>query len=146
MSQDPNSDPRQALERAQSEVEMGKRRFSSTLGALQYRLRPATLANQAWTGVREKSGEVADDALSGVNGLAGGAVRAVKDRPIAASGVAAGIFLFLLRAPLWRAARTAFSRDEEDPGVVTADLDHHDKDYDLTAPAVERSKKQGVAA
>ena len=138
--------PRLELERAQYEVEIAKRRFSSTLGALQYRLKPATLANQAWTGVREKSGEVADDALSSVNDMADGAVRAVKDRPIAASGVAAAILVFLLRAPLWRAARNVFSREEEDPGVIKADLDHHDKDYDLTAPTVERSQRQGVTA
>lgn len=140
------TNPRVELERAQYEVEIAKRRFSSTLGALQYRLKPATLANQAWTGVRDKSGEVADDALSSVNDMADGAVRAVKDRPIAASGVAAAILVFLLRAPLWRAARNVFSRHEEDPGVIKADLDHHDTDYDLTAPTVERSQREGVTA
>ena len=79
MNRDPKANPRVQLERAQYEVEIAKRRFSSTLGALQYRLKPGTLANQAWTGVREKSGEVADDALGSVNEMADGAVRAVKD-------------------------------------------------------------------
>jgi hypothetical protein len=134
------------LERAQYEVEIAKRRFSSTLGALQYRLKPATLANQAWSGVREKSGEVADDALHGVNDMADGAVRAVKDRPVAASGVAAAILVFLLRAPLWRAAKGVFSRHEEDSGVIKANLDNHDDNYDLTAPKVERSQREGVSA
>ena len=134
------------LERAQYEVEIAKRRFSSTLGALQYRLKPATLANQAWSGVREKSGEVADDALTSVNDMADGAVRAVKDRPVAASGIAAAILVFLLRAPLWRAARHVLGRNEEDPGVIKADLEHHDGNYDLTAPTVERSKREGVSA
>jgi hypothetical protein len=134
------------LERAQYEVEIAKRRFSSTLGALQYRLKPATLANQAWSGVREKGGEVADDALHSVNDVADGAVRAVKDRPVAASGIAAAILVFLLRAPLWRAAKGVFSRHEEDPGVIKADLDHHDDNYDLTAPRVERSQREGVSA
>jgi ElaB/YqjD/DUF883 family membrane-anchored ribosome-binding protein len=134
------------LERAQYEVEIAKRRFSSTLGALQYRLKPATLANQAWSGVRDKSGEVADDALHSVNDMADGAVRAVKDRPVAASGVAAAILVFLLRAPLWRAAKGVFSRHEEDPGVIKADLDHHEGNYDLTAPRVERPHREGVSA
>lgn len=134
------------LERAQYEVEIAKRRFSSTLGALQYRLKPATLANQAWSGVREKGGEVADDALHGVNDMADGAVRAVKDRPVAASGIAAAILVFLLRAPLWRAAKGVFSRHEEDPGVIKADLDNHDDKYDLTAPKVDRSQREGVSA
>lgn len=138
--------PRLQLELAQYEVEIAKRRFSSTLGALQYRLKPGTLANQAWSGVREKSSEVADDALHGVNGMADGAVRALKERPVAASSIAAGILVFLLRAPLWRAARNVFSREEEDPGVVKADLEHHQKEYDLTAPTVERSPKEGVTA
>ena len=52
MSRDPKSNPRVQLERAQYEVEIAKRRFSSTLGALKYRLKPGTLAYQAWTGVR----------------------------------------------------------------------------------------------
>ena len=146
MNRDPKANPRVQLERAQYEVEIAKRRFSSTLGALQYRLKPGTLANQAWTGVREKSGEVADVALSSVNEMADGAVRAVKDRPIAASGAAAAILVFLLRAPLWRAARNVFSRQEEDPGVIKADLDHHDTEFDLTAPTVERSQREGVSA
>jgi ElaB/YqjD/DUF883 family membrane-anchored ribosome-binding protein len=134
------------LERAQYEVEIAKRRFSSTLGALQYRLKPATLANQAWSGVREKSGEVADDAFHSVNDMADGAVRAVKDRPVAASGVAAAILVFLLRGPLWRATKSVFSREHEDPGVIKANLDNHEESYDLTAPTVERSKKEGVSA
>lgn len=140
------TNPRVQLERACYEAEIAKRRFSSTLGALQYRLKPANLASQAWSGVREKSGEVADGALSSVNDMADGAVQAVKDRPIAASGIAAAVFVFLLRAPLWRAARTVFSREDEDPGVIKADLEHHDKDYDLTAPTVARSPREGVSA
>ena len=144
MSSQPTNS-RVEIERAQYEVEIAKRRFTSTLGALQYRLKPGNLASQAWSGVREKGGEVADGALSGVNEMADGAVRAVKDRPVAASGVAAAILVFLLRAPLWRASKSVFGNEEEDPGVVTADLDHHDN-YDLTAPKVERSTREGVSA
>lgn len=145
MSKQPQQS-RVEIERAQHEVEIAKRRFASTVGALQYRLKPATLATQAWSGVRGKSSEVADDALHSVNDMADGAVRAVKDRPVAASGVAAAILVFLLRAPLWRAAKGVFSRHEEDPGVIQADLDHHDEHYDLTAPRVERPAREGVSA
>jgi hypothetical protein len=146
MSRQPQKSSRVQLERAQYEVEIAKRRFASTVGALQYRLKPATLATQAWSGVRDKSGEVADGALHSVNDMADGAVQAVKERPVAASGIAAAILVFLLRAPLWRAARGVFSRHEEDPGVIKADLEHHEGNYDLTAPKVERSAREGVSA
>ena len=85
------------LELAQYEAEQAKKRFASSLGALQYRLKPGTLANSAWTGVRDKGSEVADDALHAVNDLADGAVRAVKERPVAASGVAAALLLIVIR-------------------------------------------------
>jgi hypothetical protein len=138
--------PNAELERAQYEVEIAKRRFTSTVGALQYRLKPATLANQAWTEVRGKSSEVADGALHSVNDVADGAVKAVKDRPVAASGVAAAVLVFLLRAPLWRAAKGLFS-GPEDKGIIKADLEHHDGQFDLTAPTVDRSTtKEGVSA
>lgn len=133
------------IERAQFEVEVAKKRFTSTVGALQYRLKPATLANQAWSEVREKGSVVADDAFHSVNDMADGAVRAVRDRPIAASGVAAALVIFLARAPLWRAARGLFGKPE-DQGVIKANLEDHEGSYDLTAPTVERSQKEGVNA
>ena len=135
------------IERAQYEVEQAKKRFSSTLGTLQYRLKPGTLANTAWAGVREKGSEVADDAMHRANGFADGAVQAVKERPVAASSVAAALVIFLARAPLWRAATRIFSRDEEDPNVVKANLDEHDANFDLTAPTVEKNQvNEGVSA
>jgi hypothetical protein len=133
------------IERAQYEVEIAKKRFSSTVGALQYRLKPATLANQAWSEVRGKGSEVADEALHSVNGVADGAVRAVKERPIAASGAAAALLIFLARAPLWRAAKGLFGKGE-DEGIIKANLEDHDGSFDLTAPTVERSTKEGVSA
>jgi len=123
------------LERAQREVVQARQRVQSTLGALQYRLKPATLAHNAWDGVREKSGAIADDAMT-----------AVKERPGAVSGVVAGIVLFLAREPLWRFASGLFAgRDHEPPGTIHANLDH-DPDYDLTAPRVNRSQYEGVNA
>lgn len=125
------------LERAQREVEQAKQRLASTMGALQYRLRPATLMNQAWEGVREKSGEFADDAL-----------QVVKDRPVTASGIVAGSVIYLARHPLARLFSGLFSRgrDEDDPSVVTASLDGNDESYDLTAPTVDKARFEGVNA
>jgi len=129
------SPDRARLESAQREVVQARQRFQSTLGALQYRLKPGTIAHNAWDGVREKSGALADEAMT-----------AVKERPGTVSGVVAGIALFLAREPLWRFATGLFAgRGDEPPGTIHADLDH-DPDYDLTAPRVKRSQYEGVNA
>ncbi len=127
--------PEADLARARYEAIQAKKRLNSTMGALQYRLKPQTIANQAWEGVRDKSTELADDAL-----------QAVKERPGAASGVVAAIVIFLARHPLWRAATSIVSRRAEDDGVIKADLETHDEQYDLTAPTVSRSAYEGVSA
>lgn len=122
------------IEQAKRDVARARRQLASTVGALQYRLKPANLMTSAWDGVCEKSGEMAD-----------GALRTVKDRPVAASGILAALAVFLAREPLWRLA-SGWLRDADeeavDAGRIEADLDHHDTDYDLTAPAVGRSKKK----
>lgn len=133
------------LERAQYEVEQAKKRFTGTVGTLQYRLKPGTLANHAWAGVRDKGSEAADGARHSVSGYADGAMQAVRERPLAASGVAAAVLVFLARGPLWRAV-TGLFREDEDAGIVKTDLDNHDANYDLTAPTVERSTNEGVTA
>ncbi len=92
------------LERAQREAETARARLASTLAALQERLRPSALANQAWTGVRDKSSELADEA-----------VEAVKQRPVAASGLVAAVVLYLARQPLLSAASRLWSKDDEEP-------------------------------
>jgi hypothetical protein len=122
------------LARAQYEAEQAKKRLASTMGALQYRLKPGTLMNNAWEGVRDKSSDFADDAL-----------QAVKERPGAASGVVAAVLIYLARDPLWRVVSRIFARDEDD-GIVRANLTEHDENYDLTAPTVERSMNEGVNA
>lgn len=129
------SKPEAELERAQMEVQRAKKRLASTMGSLQYRLKPATLMNNAWEGVREKGGVIADDALAGV-----------KDRPKAVSGVLAAIFIFLARHPLLRLLTSLFTRRPDDADLVKTSLDHHDENYDLTAPTVERSSLEGVNA
>jgi hypothetical protein len=129
--------PELALERAQHEVAEAKKRFANTKGALQYRLKPSTLASNAWDGVREKSSVAAD-----------GAVGAARGHPGAIGGAVAAITLFLAREQIWRTLSGMFGRDraEEDKNIVHADLESADGNYDLTAPTVERSKTEGVIA
>lgn len=126
--------PELELARAKFEAERAKKELASTMAALRYQLKPGTLAHNAWEGVRGKSSEVADQGML-----------AVKERPVTASGVAAALLLFLARQPLMRFAGKLLG-PRKDETVVTADLKHHDKDFDLTAPVVERSRHEGVSA
>ncbi len=138
--------PELELERAQYEVEQAKKQFSSTLGGLQYRLNPKTLANNAFEGVRDKGTNMASDAKLAVNGIADEAFTAVKERPGIASGVAAALLIFLAREPLWRLVSKPFRHQEDTSDLVMADLEAADDKFDLTAPTVERSKPEGVSA
>ncbi len=124
------------IERAKIEAEQARKQLANTLGAVQYRLRPANLMSDAWDGVRDKSSALADDA-----------VQAVKDRPAAASGVVAAVAIFLAREPILKAVSRFFaSRKANDEGLITADLITVDENYDLTAPTVTRSLNEGVSA
>jgi hypothetical protein len=138
--------PELELKRASYEAEQAKKRLASSLGALQYRLKPGNLVNSAWEGVRDKSGEMADDALQTVSGAADEALQVVKERPRAVSGVLAALVIFLAREPLWRLVTMPFRSHEDTSDVVTTQIDTSDTNYDLTAPAIERSKLEGVSA
>jgi hypothetical protein len=99
------------LIRARSEAERARRRLSATAAELQQRLKPGTLASSAWEGVKDKSGELADDA-----------VQAVKGRPVAVSAALAAFTLFLARAPIKSAIASLFSDDEGD-GAAPAETE-----------------------
>ena len=93
------------IEQAKREALRTRARFESTLAAVQQRLRPGNLAEEAWDGVKDKGADLAD-----------GALQAVKKRPAAVS-VALGAFaLFLARGPLTRAAEPLISGDEAGDG------------------------------
>jgi len=77
------------IEAAKLEAERARQKLGTTLASLQQKLKPGSLADQAWTGVKDKGGELAD-----------GAVEAVKARPAAAAGAVAALFLFLARRPI----------------------------------------------
>ena len=125
------------IERARMESERARKQLASTMGALQHRLRPATLMSSAWDGVREKSEALAEDA-----------VQAVKDRPLAFSGVGAAVLLFLAREPIRRAIAGLWPAKEddvqEDEDMITAHLADANDQYDLTAPTVERTRYKGA--
>lgn len=133
MSNDKKDPGLERIERAKMEAELAKKRLSSTMGTLQYRLKPSTIANDAWEGVKGKSGELTDTAL-----------QAVKDRPVTASGILAAFLVFLARDPLWHLISRLFGGDDE--GAVTTNLKTKEKHYDLAAPPVAKSVKQGVSA
>lgn len=121
------------LAQAKYEAEQARRLLASTAGELQHRLHPSTIAHNAWDGVRERSGEIAEDAI-----------HAVKERPVKASGVVAAVALFLAREPILSAIRAWWHRDE-DQDLVTTTIDTKDESYDLTAPAM-RASIEGVNA
>jgi hypothetical protein len=125
------------LTRARREAEQARRRLAATLAELQARLRPGAIASNAWEGVKDKSGAMADDA-----------VEAVKSRPVIVSAVLAAFTLFLARAPLRSAASRLFSGDDDeaDEDLVTTRLDTETDHYDLTAPVAARTEDEGVNA
>jgi hypothetical protein len=119
---------------AKQEAERARRRLAATAAELQQRLKPGTLASNAWTGVKDKGGEMAGDA-----------VEAVKSRPVPVAAALTAFTLFLARAPLKAAVARLFAGGEEDEDLVTVRLDGGDKDYDLTAPVAARTS-EGAAA
>ncbi|HEX8375668.1 MAG TPA: DUF3618 domain-containing protein [Geminicoccaceae bacterium] len=122
------------LRLAKREAELARRRLAATAAELQQRLKPGTLAHNAWSGVKDKSGELADDA-----------VEAVKARPVPVAAALTAFTLFLARAPLKSAVSWLFSGRGDDEDLVTARLDEGDENYDLTAPTAARTS-EGASA
>lgn len=87
---------------AHKRAEVARRQMVETATELQARLRPRTLAGHAWEEVKDRSGELADDA-----------VEAVKARPVAAASVLAAFTLFLARQPIKSGLSKLFSKDSD---------------------------------
>jgi hypothetical protein len=87
---------------AEAQAAAARARLTATAGELQRRLSPDELARGAVEGLREKSVE-----------LAGDAVAVARARPGAAASAAAGLFALALRKPIGRLARRMFSRRNE---------------------------------
>jgi hypothetical protein len=117
------------LVRARQDAERARRQLAETAAELQHRLRPGTIANNAWTGVKDRGGEIAEDA-----------VHAVKERPVAVSAALAAFTLFLARAPIKHAVSRLFS-SSADEDLVTTRLDTEHVNYDLTAPVTAKPSK-----
>jgi hypothetical protein len=118
------------LTMAKQEAERARRRLAATAAELQQRLKPGTLAQNAWSGVKDKGGEIADDA-----------VEAVKARPVPVAAFLTAFTLFLARAPLKAAVSRLFSGGDEDEDLVAVRIDGGDEDYDLTAPIAARTSE-----
>jgi hypothetical protein len=109
---------------ARRDAEAARRRLAATTAELQQRLKPGTLAGQAWAGVKDKGGELADDAVG-----------AVKARPVAVSAALAAFTLFLARSPIKNAVgRLLDDRDRETEPQETKD-----------ARPRRRARKQGAS-
>jgi ElaB/YqjD/DUF883 family membrane-anchored ribosome-binding protein len=87
------------IERAKIEAERARRQLVTTVSEVQQRLKPATIADQAWSGVKDKGSEMADDAME-----------AVKARPAATAGVLAALLLFVARRPIVSRASRLWKR------------------------------------
>jgi hypothetical protein len=78
-------------------------RFDRTLAAVQSRISPGNLAEEAWDGVKDKGADIAE-----------GALQAVKSRPKAVSLALGAFAVFLARAPLKRAVGRLISGEGND--------------------------------
>lgn len=119
---------------ARRRAELARRSALQTATELQQRLKPSTIASNAWEGVTDKAADVAD-----------GAVEAVKARPVAASAAVGALTLFLARQPLRSAVHWLFAK-KPDENLVTTRLANTDGQFDLTAPIAERKETEGVSA
>lgn len=88
---------------ARQDSECARRRLAETTSELQRRLKPGTLAGHAWAGVKDKSGDLAEDA-----------VEAVKSRPVVVSAALAAFTLFLARSPIKAAVGRLIDGEAED--------------------------------
>jgi hypothetical protein len=105
------------IEQAKREAVRARARLDSSLIALQQRLRPGNLAGEAWDGVKDKSADLADGALT-----------AVRRRPAAVSLAVGAVALFLAREPLKRTVKRLFTDEEEeaDNGLVVTRIETAD--------------------
>lgn len=116
---------------ARQEAELARRRLAATAAELQQRLRPGTLASHAWAGVKDKSGEMADDA-----------VEAVKARPVVVSAALAAFTLFLARAPIKSAVGRLLEGEPDEGSEPKARARRADGDKDARP---RRARKQGAS-
>lgn len=123
------------VEQAKRNVVMARARLDSTLVAVQQRLRPGNLAGEAWGGVKDKSADLADGALS-----------AVRKRPAAVSVAVGAVALFLAREPIKRVVSRLFNGEveAESDGRIVTRIETEDAKFRASAPIVDASMTEGV--
>lgn len=87
---------------ARIEVGRARAQLMDSAHDLQARLKPKTLARDAWEGAKVKGADLAEDAVD-----------AVRKRPLAATGVVAAVALYLAREPLMDLASRLMSGSDE---------------------------------
>lgn len=122
---------------AKAEAEAAKQQLLSTVHEIQYRLKPSTLAGEAWGGVRDSVSQRSDQAVG-----------IVREKPQAAGAVAALLVLLFARKPLMNLVSSLFGGRDDDH--LTTDLGKSEGHVDLKAPVVPKqpkaTKKTGVNA
>lgn len=121
------------IEAAKRQAMLAKARLDSRMVAVQQRLRPGNLANEAWDGVKDKSEALTETALA-----------EVKKRPVAVSLAAGALALFLARRPLKRAAQRIWAEEEVDDGIVRTSIPTDDETFNAAAPELVASVTEGV--
>ena len=87
---------------AERSVERARERLIETAQSLARQVEPGRIARALWADAKDKGADLAEEAVD-----------AVKARPVAASGIVAGLALFLAREPIaelagkwWNGAKT----------------------------------------
>lgn len=119
---------------AKAQAAEKKSKLMGTVHELQERLKPATLALDAWHGVKDKSYDYADKGAG-----------AVKEHPVTAAGIVAALLLVFGRGPIWSLVAKMMGWDDPDDRVTTRISTGDDK-VDLTAPVIPAQEKEGATA
>lgn len=125
--------PAMQVEQAKREAEQARRRLETTIGALQQRLNPKTLATDAWDGVKEKGSDITDSAMD-----------VVRERPAVVSAAVAAFALFLARRPIGRAVGRMFGGEEEPDGRIVTNVQTDIENYNVAAPRLTETAGEGV--
>ena len=109
---------------AKINAERARARLMDTAQVLQKKLNPKHLAQNAWEDAKVKGADLAEDAVD-----------TVRRRPLAATGVAAAIAVYLAREPLMGLAGKLVGRGKNDDNYYDGHEGMSDQDAAEAAPA-----------
>ncbi|MEO7655366.1 MAG: hypothetical protein ABIS23_06765 [Sphingomicrobium sp.] len=118
---------------AEIAAEMAREQFVESIQALADQLEPRRLVRELWQDAKVKGADLAEEAVD-----------AVKSRPVAVTGVAAAIALFLAREPLAKLAGKMLSPSKDKPAARKPDKPA--KPTTPTAPRRAPAKKSAAPA